>query len=201
VVDDLKISQIDRDNETNKIIDLLLDCEYGYEIKDLLNELNYDLSVYQKEIANEFIKIVEYVDPKDTLEKMRACLLKSRDKRKFNNFMAAAIFQTYSKGHLYVDRLNHYLPVGKRFTSDELKYRFSLYFEELHQNIEKISDRNLMKLFKLLRKTYRKRDVKTNVDYHHISNTNPLNVKIVKKKKSLKHDEKIIDVIASYLIS
>ena len=55
-----------------------------------------------------------------------------------------------------------------------------------------------MKLFNLLRKTYRKRDPKTLVDYQTITTSNPFKIKIVKQKKSYKHDENLFEVLVSY---
>jgi len=71
VVDDLKVSKIERDNEVNEIIDLLLKFDYGLSITDLINDPLVKLSNLQKEIANAYHKIIEYVDHKDTLEKLK----------------------------------------------------------------------------------------------------------------------------------
>lgn len=192
VVNETKVSQIDRKEKVKEVIDKLKKVTTDMEIKEMIKRDG--LNPLQMKIANDYKKYLGYVHPDSTLSFLEESIINSRDLRKYNNVLLSITLLTQPKTSLMVQRLDNYFPIGNKFTSNEIHYRMGLYLHEIQSTIRITSPVNAARLLNILRSTYRKADSKK-VVYYHIKNDNPFNLQILKKKKPIEE----IGMLAAFL--
>ena len=194
-VEDKKVSIIERDREVEDIIDTLRNFDFSHEILEFLKKER--LTPIQVRIATDFQKLLDYLDKNDTLDKIKDSILGKRDLRVYNRLIMAAFFVTEHPDSLVKARLDVYFPIGNRYDNDEIQFRMELYVGEIHKINNVKSLKESKKLLKLFRKTYKKRDPKTSIDYIHIKGNNPMNFVVNKTKKSFKENN-LLDTLTSF---
>ena len=191
---DTKVSQIDRDNQIEEIIEKLKKIKYPSEIDDLI--LDEKPTYIQEMICIDYKKLVDFLDPVSTLDIIKSSIFGKRDVRKYKKIILSAIIQTLPKTHLIHRSLSHYFPINKKYLTEDILIRLDLFLAETNIFSNVKSDSIGVKLFKTLCKTYRKRD-KDGKDYYIITGYNPFNFKVIKTKKSMSEDD-LFNTLKSY---
>lgn len=194
-VQDKKVSIIERDRQVKDIIDTLRNIDYSNEIIDLLKKDK--LTLIQQKIATDFQKLIDYLDKDDTLDKIEKSILGHKDLRIYNKLIMAAFFETEHSDSLLKSSLDNLLPIGGKYNNQELLDRMVIFVGAVHKINNVSSLKEAKSLLRIIRKTYRKRDPNTLIDYEVISGSNPLNFIVIKTKKSFK-DNSFDDAVLTY---
>lgn len=189
-LENINISSINRDESIRAIIQKLKTIKNRNDIDLYLK--NNDFNVLQKKIIKDFQTFYGFLHSISFLDKIQSTLLGKRDTREYNSLLISAKIQTLPKGHLIVDRLQYYFKPKCRFTNLEILKRMNLFLLETG-NIKQIKKPiSAIRLLKNFRKIYKKKNKKTGLIFYHITNTNPQNIKCLRKKSALEKIDKLI---------
>lgn len=191
---DQKVSKTNRDNEVIDIIDKLKKFKYYTQIDDL--QLDEKLTPIQQRIANDYKKLIGFLDPITTLEIIKSNIIGKRDLRTYKKAILSALIQTLHKDDLIKSRINHYFPVNKKFEVSEVISRIDLFLGETNNFISVNTDKSKLTLLNILCETYRKRD-KSKKDYYVIKGHNPFKYNRLRTKESMKEHD-IFTTLKSY---
>jgi hypothetical protein len=196
-IEDHKISQIQRDKELDELVPKLRDLKYSFEIDQLFIEEK--LTSFQKEIANRYRHVIEYVDTNIFLEKILEAIKGKRDLRKYNNLMTAAYIQTLPEDCLFKRNLRELFSINSRVSRQELKNKIIVLFIEsdIEYSDTGMSDTAIVRLFSLFCSYTRGNNKKLGV-YYDIKGYNPESIEVVTRRPSYIKEE-TLKVLGAYL--
>jgi hypothetical protein len=197
VIQDLKISQIQRDKELDELVPKLRDLKYCLEIDQLFNEEQF--SSFQKDITYRYKHVIEYVDTNSFLDKILETTKGKRDLRKFNKLMSAAYIQTLPEDCLLKRNLKDLFTVNSRISKKELKNKMTVLFVEsdIEYDDTKMTETGIVRLFSLLC-NYTRGNNKSLGVYYDIKGYNPENIEVITKRPSYVKED-TYKVLGAYL--
>lgn len=195
-VEDKKITIRDRDSQVNEIIDKIINSNSKFEIEAEIKAGN--LTHIQERIAEDFCKISGYLETDSTLNLLRDSIIGKRDLRLYNKIIKSALFHISPNTHLTVNRFKTYFPIKGKYDSQEILKRVNAALAESHfpKVIKDVS--TAIRIINTFFTTYRKRDVKTKVDYITITGTNPFKFNILKTRRSV-DEGSLFNVMLTYI--
>ena len=195
VVQDKKVSIQERDAQVEEIIERLRTVNSSFEIEEEISSGAY--FGIQEKIAEDFCKIIGFLETDSTLDLLKDNIIGKRDLREYNRIIKSALFHIAPKTQLTVSRFDIQFPIKGKYTADEILSRVNLALSE--SQIPKVikTTASAIRLLKTFYLTYRKRDMKTKTDYIGVKSKNPYGFNIMKTKKSM-DENTMFAVIMSY---
>lgn len=196
-IEDHKISQIQRDKELDELVPKLRDLKYCVEIEELFIEEK--LTSFQKDIANRYKHVIEYVNTSIFLDKILEAIKGKRDLRKYNNLMTAAHIQTLPEDCLFKRNLRELFSINSRVSRQELRNKMIVLFIEsdIEYDDTGMSDTAIVKLFSLFCSYTRGNSRKLGV-YYNIKGYNPESIEVNTRRPSYVKEE-TLKVLGAYL--
>lgn len=195
IVQDKKVSIQERDAQVEEIIERLRTVNSSFEIEAELSSGAY--VGIQEKIAEDFCKIIGFLETDSTLDLLKDSIIGKRDLREYNRIINSAMFYISPKTQLTVSRFNVQFPINGKYTADEILKRVNISLAE--SQIPKIvkNTTSAMRMLNTFYSTYRKRNKKTKADYVTITGRNPYGLNVLKTKKSM-DENTMFAVIMSY---
>ena len=177
IIEDQKINVNDRQVKIEEVFQFLATDPDVIKIEE---KLAYGKSnTLQQEIMKDYLSIHGYLD-KEIISKMKNALIGKRDSREYNKLLSAAKTIIYPKTYMFNQRLDHYFPIGKKFTPADILKRTNLLLTETFtgKKLETVTSAiRYLQIFKKVRRTKIKGE-----SVHKIISDNPFDLNILEYK-------------------